>query len=400
MEVFIMELPNIFDKFLVTQVKNIRYFERYKKLITFYHDRQFKKSKNNFGEYELHHILPVKIYPEYSKEKWNIITLPAKAHYIAHYLLFKSIRHKSCIYAFNQMRRITKNKNPKCRLYAEVKKNFASIISENNKGRPKTDSQLFAISEANKEKNTYRSPTGELKRFFIGDEPEGWVSFQTGRIRSNESKKKIQSIMSGRLWQYHPINKDVKFEKTLLPDYIAGFPPWFSVPSGSKNSIWIHHRHTGKNKRLKNTEPLPEEFIFGRNFENVGFDKINNQNYVRVLDLINKKFCLVKKQELIKSRYVKHGGSIDNIYLYKYNKIVYTSLKDFLEVNSHLPKTSGGKNILSKKIPAPHYNQTQEKNKFSKLNQGKTFADIGVEVFNIHEYTFNKEEIYVRCNRS
>jgi len=44
------------------------------------------------GEYtERHHWYPKSLYPEYSKEDWNIVRLTAKEHYLTHYLLHKML---------------------------------------------------------------------------------------------------------------------------------------------------------------------------------------------------------------------------------------------------------------------------------------------------------------------
>jgi hypothetical protein len=43
----------------------------------------------NFVYYESHHILPQSIFPEYRKDKWNVVLLTAKEHYICHRLLAK-----------------------------------------------------------------------------------------------------------------------------------------------------------------------------------------------------------------------------------------------------------------------------------------------------------------------
>lgn len=81
-----------------------RHLERYKKFINFYLKIQNKITEN----YEIHHILPKSLFPEYEKEKNNLIKLSYRAHYIAHYLLSK-IYKNSMIYAFYAMN----NKNIK-----------------------------------------------------------------------------------------------------------------------------------------------------------------------------------------------------------------------------------------------------------------------------------------------
>ncbi len=395
MGVFIVHLIEIFKQFeILGIIKNYHYFDRYKKLVTYYYCLELSK------DIEKHHILPRKIFPQFLKESWNIVKLPIKAHYIAHYLLYKSIRHRSCIFAFNQMKRVIKNENPTCRLYESARIEISQIISNTNKNLKKSEKHIKAISDANKRKNTYRSPDGVLSRFEIGTQPYGWEPFQLGRKRTTESKKLIGNINSNRIWQYNELTKEVSFEKEVLTGFTVGFPPWFN-PSGSKcaNTIWIHNEATGENKRISVTDPIPDEYKLGRFFSNRGFEKINNKNLTKVFDLIDRKFCLVNKENLINKRYTYQGVSIDKIVLYKYNGIVYTQRQDFVQDNPHLPIKNGGKGLPEQKIPNPHPNQSQSKNEFCKLHQGKMFKDVGVKTFNAHEYIFDEKEIYVRPNR-
>lgn len=80
-----------------TYINSDFYINRYLKFIDNYKDYPNIKSFT-----DKHHILPTSIYPEYSKEEWNIINLPYRVHYIAHYMLAKAIGGKMW-HAFNMM---------------------------------------------------------------------------------------------------------------------------------------------------------------------------------------------------------------------------------------------------------------------------------------------------------
>lgn len=90
------KLNQTYKDMLIAISKNPRYTYRY---IMFIESYMNKKQSS----YEKHHILPRCLYPEYIKSKWNIIKLPARAHYIAHYLLYKADIDSKLTFAFNMM---------------------------------------------------------------------------------------------------------------------------------------------------------------------------------------------------------------------------------------------------------------------------------------------------------
>ncbi|NBW57304.1 hypothetical protein EBR43_05885 [bacterium] len=115
-------------------VKNCHYFNRYFKMMNNYVNLSLSK-KDGIG-FERHHILPRAIFPEYKSEKWNIVTLPEEAQYLAHYMLYKSIRHRSCVFAFNQMQRIlSDDKKLRCNLYKSMKTELRELLRTQAKNR-------------------------------------------------------------------------------------------------------------------------------------------------------------------------------------------------------------------------------------------------------------------------
>lgn len=60
--------------------------------------------KESQGYVERHHILPKSLFPQYRKERWNIVGLPARDHFLAHYHLFKMLpRNPQMTHAFWSM---------------------------------------------------------------------------------------------------------------------------------------------------------------------------------------------------------------------------------------------------------------------------------------------------------
>jgi len=105
---------------------------------------------------------------------------------------------------------------------------------------------------------------------------------------------------------------------------------------------------------------------------------------------------MVDASEVVNPKFITPGTSVDNIWLYCYNNIVYTSRNALFENNKHLPQTNGGPLLPSAKVPECHWNQTPARNQFSQENAGKTYAEIGIAVISAKDYNFNEKEIYVR----
>jgi hypothetical protein len=248
-------------------------------------------------------------------------------------------------------------------------------------------------------KNNYRNEqTNEIKSFLVGQQPTGWVSFQKNRKRTKESKDNMADIMSGRIWQYNEITKEVRFEKTLLPGFVQGYPEWIDA---SKESIkllnWAYNPDSGESVRINPRNGIPDGFILGRRYDNIGLKTMNNADISRVVDLQEKTFCMVSTKTLPHPRYIKHGASIDKIYLYEYNNIVYTSYKDLIELNAELPDLEIRSDaLLLKCIPKPHSNMTDARIMFCTKNQGKTMNDIGLKIIKLSQFEYKEDKIYVR----
>lgn len=75
----------LFEHFQKTESNILpEHFDRYYSLII--------ASNPSESQYvERHHILPKSLFPELRNEKWNIVRLSAKDHFLAHYYLFKML---------------------------------------------------------------------------------------------------------------------------------------------------------------------------------------------------------------------------------------------------------------------------------------------------------------------
>ncbi len=377
-------------------IKNYHYFNRYVNMITHYSMQGIKKSKHMLGKYENHHILPRKIWPEYIKETHNIVTMPNRAHKLVHYFLFKSIRHSSCTYALNQMCRVDKGTHRfHTRLYDEVRREFARLISENNSGRVVSQEIKDTMSLLHSGTNVYRNKeTLLLKRFTVGEEPSGWEPFQTGRIHSDESNSKVSRSNKGRIWQYNETTTEIKFDKIVNPGFQIGFPPWIENNAiVLKDYKWMYDPLTGDVIRDSIDNGIPTGYVLGRQYDNKGFQKINNSNLARVVDVKEKKFVLVDKRILPNPRYISSGCSIASMFVIQYQKTTFFNWAA-MEINfPELPKYPGKRNmdILAFTVPKKHHNQTKLRQAFSEQHVGETFKDLGIVVMPLNDFTYEEK---------
>lgn len=371
-------------------IKNNLYYNRYIKLMSYYVSIGLTKDKNKKFTHERHHILPRKIWPAFEKEKWNIVILPARAHLLAHRLLYKCIAHSSCVYSFNQMRRVAmKFGYPTGKIYEIAREEVANLIRISNTGRKRSDDVKQRLSKAHSGTNIYRNTqTLELKRYGVNDVPEGWEPFQKGRRKSTASKQKLSEKMRERIWQFNPDTKDVKFSKELHDGYVVGVPPWMDNNAKIFSTYkWAFDPGTGDAVRCPETE-IPDGYVVGRNYHNRGFEMINNSDLTLVLDVQLKKFTLINKSEVDPERHIKHGASIDDIYVFRYKSKTFYSWADMEAAFPELPKYHGSRKtlkILEYVVPKSHFNQTLARQEFCDLNHGKTFRELGISVTKLTE---------------
>jgi hypothetical protein len=127
-------------------VRSEHYYNRYTKFIS-------ECSNQTVSGYsEKHHIVPVSLGG--SDDKENLITLTARQHYIAHWMLWKAYGG-SMTAAFFQMSNLARyNKRNTSRLYSSLKEERAKLMSERmmgntpwNKGVAMTDEVKLKISK-------------------------------------------------------------------------------------------------------------------------------------------------------------------------------------------------------------------------------------------------------------
>lgn len=186
----------------LTQLKSItsntHYMNRYMLLMQYY----LVNPANDIDYTESHHILPRALFPEFVTDPNNIVVLPYRAHYIAHWLLAKGSGSRSMIAAFNGMCNKNNHKHiTSSTAYASAKRMFRdSQIGELNPS-------FGMVSAWNKITNTkvrvtkfdfYKNP--QIYGGITCKEAIEWKIDNTGFVRKTQSQhqKTIASNCSMR----------------------------------------------------------------------------------------------------------------------------------------------------------------------------------------------------------
>lgn len=258
---------------------------------------------------EHHHVLPVSLFPQFAKERINLIKLSYLDHFISHYLLAKFTKHRSMLFAFNQMKRV-KNKGVElqdlCHLYEEFRVQLMKNISEMNSGRPVSKERREASSRENKGKVVYKNLTSGEHRRFTREELENlgsdWVFQGTGRVRTEESKKALANKYDGRKAYHDDEGKVYWFEvgQEIPPNLKEGLGEAASLMAkevGKKNGSKSYYKNplTGEQVRLEPGQEPPEGFVPGR----CNFGEKGNpfSGKIPLTNIITKEKMLLKEGE-------------------------------------------------------------------------------------------------------
>lgn len=215
------------------------------------------------GYTENHHIIPKCVGG--SNNKWNMVRLTAKEHYVCHMLLCEIYPEENKLkYGFWRMCNVNNNEfqhrnyRVSGMIYERLKKEISKIVSENRKGKPTTKGYKHTIesklkikesratqvitndakkkmSEAHKNKLWYFNDEGKHLRTFPDDPriiEEGW---KKGRIGGKELSKIANE---GRREKYSTIEPPKPNSKKciidgLLFDSAVDAAKYFNMPDSS-----------------------------------------------------------------------------------------------------------------------------------------------------------------------
>lgn len=176
---------NILKNQINNRYTNIHYLERLIKILTFC-------IKNPEIKGVKHHILPKckSWFPEFKKDKNNIVFVTSRMHFIIHYLMYKSFPKDSAMYTA-------------CWNMTHLNKSDIKINS-------KQYSKLRELHSQNMKNNNPAKKDGIMLRFKGDNNPakraevrEKISKANKGRIVSDEQKEKQSILMTGRYNNHH-----------------------------------------------------------------------------------------------------------------------------------------------------------------------------------------------------
>ncbi len=389
---------------LKTKPHNARELKRYIGFI-----KNCLNANQNEEKLVSHHICPEAddMFPEYSSFKtypWNRARLTDRQHYIAHMMLWKVYRNKSMTFAFNMMSNFQKY-HYSSRLYEEHRRDFRKFISKLN-SRPKTDNEKMLLSKRTKNSLVVydiRDPNKIKFRIKKDDktyDPRFHLFYRTGYTHTEATKMKIGK--RGKKYCHNPSTGEVKmvYEKDKPENFIWGYPKGVLDGEHVKNTVWCHNPNTKEHVRcFENNIPLG--FIKGRFMEiNHGFDKANSM--INVVNFRNK--TVNKVFEVDKTIHGPDSGtSTKKTIIFIFRNKIFTSKKKLVDFSMtidyylELGKGFDCNSIEQIKIKKPHHNCKKEVNEFRMKYQGKTNKELGILMYPLEIFDFNKhqeKEIY------
>nr|CAK6597785.1 homing endonuclease [Klebsiella phage vB_Ko_K5lambda5] len=160
------------------------------------------------GDGEKHHILPVSLFPEYTKSSFNIVKLPYRVHYIVHLCLALALPGTSMVNAVMILRRADRKVNS--HLFAKMRKKFAQRLSETNRGE---NNPMYGTKRSNVAKEMTstsllkfyeekRKSDPDLKIFFSernskvkrGREHHCYGNRLTNQLTTEQERKRVESF--------------------------------------------------------------------------------------------------------------------------------------------------------------------------------------------------------------
>ncbi len=154
------------------------------------------KNRTLEGYKEKHHVIPKCLGG--SNEKFNIVELTAREHFICHWLLYNIYpNNKKITFSFWMMSKMSTKKQdrsytPSSRIIEHLRKEKNRILSESKKGKPLSEKNIKSIREWHKN-NT------EIKKVRHSEETKRKIGLSNkGKIRSEETRLVYSLTRKGR----------------------------------------------------------------------------------------------------------------------------------------------------------------------------------------------------------
>ena len=244
-----------------------------------------KKTKPTYAShvyYELHHVLPRSVYPEFinlKKYKWNGVLLTAREHFIAHKLLVRmmstDIAKAKMLHAV--MYFITSNKDNRMVITSREYEYYRSRAAE---AHSLLISEKYVQEKASSYgKKWYTNPdTGRSMQYVPESVPQGYILGRKSFTKENNSvggTKWYHSVLINKQGMYKPGEEPTGWIKGRLP-----------LPSRGKGVYY--NQETGETRRFKSNEVppgwLPGNFkLRGRNISDKTRKKLQESNKLQTV---------------------------------------------------------------------------------------------------------------------
>lgn len=371
-------------------VVNLSSLEYY---ITFCLENQLndKKDKKKLGFIEEHHILPRALFPEFKKEKWNLVKLSPKNHFMAHYYLANAMNHKKVVLSLTMMKRTFKH-IPKedvaalTALYEEHRLNIAKHVSAINTGKKHTKEFCDNVSKRTKGTAVYRDLNGNNHRLSTSDPrvlSGEFVYYRTGTKHTDTTKQKISDNGNKNKIVYTN-GSDIKFftvDETVPEGYTPG--NHIAVETGKINGkkLYFYNPLTKNQIRISSGTLPPDGYIPGKIYYGKNGNPLSN---VKVADnIIDGNTIFLNPDEKYPRNYANRACNT----LWIYGNFMTPILKIMSDLTGYTPIFI--QNVC--KYPDKIVN-SKTKDKLARTEMGKRLQDFGFTSLSFDEYRKNIDE--------
>lgn len=269
-----------------------KFEERFSSCNKFYSSRYFKlieylKNIDCTDKYcENHHILPRSLFPEYVDSEWNLVRIPARWHYLLHFILAKAVGGKMW-FAFNNMLRVLTKSQRRGILYERSRIYIGKQISQMNSGRKKSAAEIQKMSERRKgiplseeTKQKMRKPktnkenykkyvkTEEHRRNLSKSQKgkpkpyrDGRVNGMKGKTQTEYQKRRVKEALTGQI----PWNKGKRAPQCSHPGYIHDEAYYERMSELIKTMKWMNNGIVNKRIKPENiNQYLEDGWVLGR----------------------------------------------------------------------------------------------------------------------------------------
>lgn len=159
-----------------------KYFDKYNQITKYYKELDLKKSSELYTE--SHHIIPRCMGGSAAMD--NLIRVPARVHFLLHWMLYRMYRTPEMAFAWHCMSRSSNESRYNSRSFSYAKSAMSIAMSITKKGRPSWNKGKTSSIETRQKisvaaKGLLRSPETKIKMSIA----------QKGRIITNEAKIKM-----------------------------------------------------------------------------------------------------------------------------------------------------------------------------------------------------------------